>query len=83
MTTVDYLWEFIKDEFATREDALKDYSKWISDADAEYERVIEYDISNLEPMVTFGFKPDQVKTVKEMQGRKLIRSTSAAAPMDG
>ena len=67
-TTVDYLWDFIKDEYASKEDALADYSKWVSDSDAEYARVYEYDITDLEPMVTFGFKPDQVKSVREMEG---------------
>lgn len=71
MTTVEYLWNFIKDDFATKEDALKDYSQWVSDEDASYEKIYEYDISELEPMVTFGYKPDQVKTVKEMTGTKL------------
>ncbi len=71
MTTVEYLWEFIKEEFGSKEDALKDYSKWISDSDAVYEKSIEYDLSNLEPMVTYGYKPDQVKTVKEMEGTRV------------
>lgn len=70
-TTVDYLWDYIKDEFETKEAALEDYSKWISDEDAEYEKVLTYDISKLEPMVTFGYKPDQVKTVEEMTGTKV------------
>lgn len=71
MTTVDYLWEFIKDDFDSKEDALDEYSKWISDEDASYAKVYEYDISDLEPMVTFGFKPDQVKPVSEMTGTKI------------
>ncbi len=71
MTTVEYLWNYIKDDFSSKEEALKDYSKWISDKDAIYEKVYEYDISKLEPMVTFGYKPDQVKSVKEMSGIKL------------
>ncbi len=66
--TVDYLWDFIKDEFASKEAALADYSKWIADADASYTDIIEFDVSTLEPCVTFGFKPDQVKTVAEMAG---------------
>ncbi len=69
--TVDYLWEFIKDDYATKEDAVKDYAKWISDADAEYEKKIDLDLTNLEPVCTFGYKPDQVKTVKEMTGTKI------------
>ncbi len=66
--TVDYLWEFIKDEFKSKEEALSKYKKIISDPDAFYENVIEYDLSNLEPLVTYDYKPDKVKTVKEMEG---------------
>jgi 3-isopropylmalate/(R)-2-methylmalate dehydratase large subunit len=71
IVTVDYLWEFIKDEFNTKEEAVREYSKWISDKDADYEKVIEDDVSKLEPLVTFGHKPDQVKTVREMTGTKV------------
>ena len=67
-TTVEYLWDFIKNEYKTKEDAISDYSKWVSDKDAEYEKIYELDLSNLEPLVTFGYKPDQVKTVAEMEG---------------
>ncbi len=68
MVTVDYLWPFIKNDFASKEAALKEYSQWVSDADAEYHEVREYDVTKLEPMVTYGNKPDQVKTVREMEG---------------
>ncbi len=71
MTTVEYLWPFIQDEYESKEAALEDYSKWVSDADADYEKVYEYDVTELEPMVTFGYKPDQVKSVTEMQGTDL------------
>lgn len=71
MTTVEYLWEFIKDEFKTKEEALAEYSKWTSDPDAVYEKVYDFDLSNLEPVATFGYKPDQIKTVKEMAGTKV------------
>ncbi len=66
--TVDYLWTFIQDDFASKEAAVEEYAKWKSDDDAEYEKVLTYDVSELEPMVTFGYKPDQVKSVKEMTG---------------
>lgn len=71
MTTVDYLWSFIKGEFASKAAALADYSQWTADADAEYTKVIDMDVSGLEPLVTFGYKPDQVKTVTEMTGTKV------------
>ena len=69
--TVDYLWEFIKDEFKTKEDALAEYSKWKSDDDAAYEKVYTYDLSDLEPMATYGYKPDEVKPVSQMKGTKV------------
>lgn len=71
MTTVEYLWPFIKDEFASMEDALKEYSKWVSDPDAEYEKVYTYDLSTLEPVCTVEYKPDQIKKVSEMKGTKV------------
>lgn len=69
--TVDYLWEFIKDEFASKEAALAEYSKWRPDADAVYAKVLEIDASRLEPVVTVNYKPDQVRTVREMAGTKI------------
>jgi len=71
MKTADYLWEFIKDEFSTKEDALAAWSKWRSDDDAVYEKVHTVDLSDLEPVCTFGYKPDQVKKVSEMAGTKV------------
>ncbi len=71
MKTVDYLWEFIKDEFSTKEDTLAAWSKWRSDDDAVYEKVHTVDLSDLEPVCTFGYKPDQVKKVSEMAGTKV------------
>ncbi|HPS59441.1 MAG TPA: 3-isopropylmalate dehydratase large subunit [Spirochaetota bacterium] len=68
MTTVDYLWEFIKGEYKSKNDALADYKKWISDKDASYDKIIDIDVSKLEPMVTYGYKPDEVKPVSEMTG---------------
>lgn len=68
MTTVDYLWPFISGDYASREAALADYQQWWSDTDAVYEKTLDFDISALEPMVTFGFKPDCVKPVREMAG---------------
>ena len=65
---MDYLWPFIQDEFASKEAALAEYSKFLPDADAEYAKVIDFDVTTLEPMVTFNYKPDQVKSVREMTG---------------
>lgn len=69
--TVDWLWEFIKDEFKSKEDALASYSRFRSDPDAPYEKTVELDVSSLEPLCTVGFKPDQTKRVSEMKGVKV------------
>jgi len=66
MTTVEYLWPFIKDEFESREAALSEYAKWRSDPDASYAKVVDIDAAAIQPMVTFGYKPDQVKPASEM-----------------
>ncbi len=67
MNTVDYLWEFIKEEYSTKKVALKAYQMFAPDSDAVYDDVIEHDINNLKPQVTFGYKPDNVKPVDQME----------------
>ena len=67
-TTVEFLWPFIQEEYASKEAALADFQGWCSDADADYDKVYDFDLSTLEPIVTFGYKPDQVKPVGELAG---------------
>jgi 3-isopropylmalate/(R)-2-methylmalate dehydratase large subunit len=66
--TAEYLWPFIKDQYASLEAAVADFRKWHSDPNAHYVETIELNVSTLVPQVTFGFKPDQVKDVSEMEG---------------
>ena len=66
MTTVDYLWQFIKDEFPTKQAALEAYRLYTPDSDAEYAQVFEHPVDDLEPQVTYGYKPECVKPVREM-----------------
>jgi len=69
--TLDYLWPFIQDEYASREEALTEFRRWHSDPDAAYEKVLDFDLSKLEPQVTYGFKPDCVRSVGEMAGTRI------------
>ena len=71
MNTVEYLWAFIKDKYSSKDEALKDYIKWVSDDDADYAKIYELDASMIVPQVTFDYKPDQVKDVSDMQGSKI------------
>ena len=68
MTTVEYLWQFIDNDYPSKDAALADFSKWCSDDDATYDSTLDIDVTNLEPTVTFGYKPDQVKPVSQLAG---------------
>ncbi|MBL0713630.1 MAG: 3-isopropylmalate dehydratase large subunit [Desulfosarcina sp.] len=70
-TTVDYLWKFIQDDYRDRAKALEAFRAYQPDTDATYTEVIDHDVSGLEPMVTFGHKPDQVKPVGAMTGQQV------------
>ncbi|WP_371802224.1 3-isopropylmalate dehydratase large subunit [Candidatus Lokiarchaeum ossiferum] len=64
--TVDYLWDYIKEDFNNDKNAaLQDYSQWASDPDAEYTQVISLDISTLLPQITIQYRPDQVINAME------------------
>lgn len=69
--TAEYLWPFIKDQYVTIDEAIAEFGRWHSDADAEYAEVINFDVSALVPQTTYGYKPDQVKDIKDMEGEAI------------
>jgi 3-isopropylmalate/(R)-2-methylmalate dehydratase large subunit len=70
--TVDYLWPFIKDLYKNdKTAALTDFLTWHSDKDAVYEKQVSVDVSGLEPLSTVGYKPDQVKRMKDLADVKV------------
>jgi 3-isopropylmalate/(R)-2-methylmalate dehydratase large subunit len=74
-TTVDYLWQFTGPDgdcaFKTKGEALAAYCEWTSDKDAHFVQTIDIDCSALEPLSTVGYKPDEVKPVRELRGTKI------------
>jgi 3-isopropylmalate/(R)-2-methylmalate dehydratase large subunit len=66
--TAKYLWPFIKDQYESIDLAVEDFVKWHSDPDASYVQEMTLNVSKLVPQVTFGYKPDEVKDVTEMEG---------------
>jgi 3-isopropylmalate/(R)-2-methylmalate dehydratase large subunit len=74
-TTVEFLWPFIGPEgeglFSSKDQALSTYSKWVSDADAQYANILAIDCSTLEPMATYGFSPDKVRPARELSETKV------------
>ena len=71
MTTVNYLWEFIKHDYESKDKALKEFSKFLPDHDAEYDEIYVFDVSELEPLVTQGYKPDNVIEISKIQETKV------------
>lgn len=71
LVTAQYLWPFIKDEYDSPEAAAESFKKWHSDPDARYERVLTIDVTDLAPQVTFGYQPDNVKDIGEMEGTRI------------
>jgi len=66
--TVDYLWPFISSDYEDKAAALADFRKWWSDEGCAYKKVIDIDVTNMEPQVTVGYKPDEVKDISEVAG---------------
>jgi 3-isopropylmalate/(R)-2-methylmalate dehydratase large subunit len=66
--TVDYLWPFISSDYKDKNAAVKDYKKWWSDIGCEYSKEMNIDVLEMEPQVTYGYKPDEVKNISEMEG---------------
>lgn len=55
-------------KFLAAQKREKDYQPMAADEDAEYDRVIEIDLGELEPMAACPSSPDNVKTVAEIAG---------------
>jgi len=54
--------------------AKRSYNVYESDTDAAYERVIEYDVSHLEPQVSLPHSPANAKSVSEVGDVKIDQS---------
>jgi 3-isopropylmalate/(R)-2-methylmalate dehydratase large subunit len=57
--------------YVSKEEALADFELWRSDEDAVYDAACEIDCSALEPLATTGYRPDEVKPVRELAGTKI------------
>lgn len=66
--TVDYLWEYVSSDFRDRDEAFQQYRTWWSDENCTYSTVRNVDVTDLEPQVTHGYKPDEVKNISEIAG---------------
>lgn len=58
-------------EFLKKQGRERDWIPLEADEDAEYDGVIEIDLSKLEPLIACPHSPDNVKPVKEVEGVKV------------
>ncbi len=58
-------------KFLTRQGRAKDYIPLEADPDAEYEEVLEIDLSEIVPMIALPSNPDKVVRVKDVEGEPL------------
>jgi aconitate hydratase len=54
--------------FLKAQDREKDWVEIKADEDAEYERVVDIDLGEIEPLVAYPHSPGNIKKVKELEG---------------
>ena len=57
--------------FLAAQGRQQDYQPMAADKDAVYERVMEIDLSELEPMAACPSSPDNIKPIREIAGKKI------------
>jgi aconitate hydratase len=58
-------------KFLAAQGREKDYQPLAADDGCEYDRIIEIDLSNLEPMAACSPSPDNIKTIRTLSGTKV------------
>jgi aconitate hydratase len=58
-------------KFLIAQNREKDYQPLAADENCEYDRVIEIDLSSLEPLAACSPSPDNIKTIKSLSGTKV------------
>ena len=61
----------ITKEFLRKQNRVEDYVELYADEDAVYDETIQINLDTLEPMIAMPHSPDNVKTVREVQGLKV------------
>jgi 3-isopropylmalate/(R)-2-methylmalate dehydratase large subunit len=51
--------------------ATRPYEVYMTDSDADYSEIVEYDVSHLEPQVAMPHSPDNVRSIREVSDIKI------------
>jgi aconitate hydratase len=68
VTTSVFPSDEITKQFLKAQGREKDWAEVKADEDAEYDRVVEIDLSEIVPLVAYPHSPGNIKTVKELSG---------------
>lgn len=58
-------------EFLKAQGREEDYTELSSDADAEYDEIIEINLDELKPLAACPHSPDNIKTIEELSGKEI------------
>ena len=61
----------ITKEFLKAQGREEDYTELSSDADAEYDEIIEINLDELKPLAACPHSPDNIKTIEELSGKEI------------
>jgi len=71
VTTSVFPSDEITKQFLKAQGREKDWVEVKADEDAEYDRVVDIDLSEIVPLVAYPHSPGNIKTVKELSGMKV------------
>ncbi len=71
VTTSVFPSDEITSQFLKAQGREEDWGEVKADEDAEYDRVVDIDLSEIVPLVAFPHSPGNIKTVKELRGMKV------------
>lgn len=69
--TIDYLWPALVKSYDSKSQALRSCQRFNSDPDAEYDQMIEINVSDMVPVTTINFSVGDVVPVSEIAGKKV------------
>ncbi len=61
----------ITKEFLKAQGREEDYTELSSDADAEYDEIIDINLDELKPLAACPHSPDNIKTIEELSGKEI------------
>lgn len=70
--TIRYFWPILAERYNDDQEKAFDYfTSWNSDLNAEYNQIIDIDVTRMVPVITNNYSPGDVMNVSELAGKKV------------